>query len=85
VTQDQPAVAHERRDLAKAWSPPASGAGFIGWSRRNLFGSWFNTLLTLLCLYLIWLVVLPATKFLLVDAVWSGAGRNDCLAKAGAC
>ena len=37
----------------------------------------------MLSLYVIWLVVVPASKFLFIDAVWSGAGRNDCLAKAG--
>ena len=59
-------------------------AGLVGWARRNLFNSWFNTLLTLVSLYLLWLVVVPASKFLVIDAVWSGAGRSDCLAKAGA-
>jgi general L-amino acid transport system permease protein len=84
VTEGRP-VAPEPDRVAGPWSPPAWAAGLIGWARRNLFGSWFNTLLTLLSLYLVWLVVVPASRFLLIDAVWSGAGRADCLAKAGAC
>lgn len=60
------------------------------WQRWNLFGGWLNTALTLLSLSLIWLFVWPAAKFLIVDAVWAGASREDCLAQtlgreAGAC
>jgi general L-amino acid transport system permease protein len=62
-----------------------TAASLVGWARRNLFGSWLDTLLTLLGLYLIWLLVVPALKFLIIDAVWSGGGRNDCLGSTGAC
>ena len=36
------------------WSkPPATETGVIGWMRKNLFSNWFNTILTLLALYLV--------------------------------
>ena len=64
-----------------AAKPPAEPGGIIGWARRSLFDGWFNTLLTLFSLYLLWLLVPPLVKFLIIDAVWDGAGRDDCLAE----
>ena len=56
------------------------------WMRANLFSSPLNTLLTLLSLYLIWLVVPPVIDWALVSATWVGTGREDCLGPdAGAC
>ena len=40
--------------------PPRLSVGVIGWLRSNLFSNWFNTLLTLLAIYLVWLICLPA-------------------------
>ena len=34
--------------------PPASTVGVVGWLRRNLFSSWYNSVLTVLSLWLIW-------------------------------
>jgi general L-amino acid transport system permease protein len=62
-----------------AETPPASTVGVIGWARQNLFNGWANTLLTLVSIYLLWLIVPPLVKFLIIDAVWDGAGRDDCL------
>ncbi|MPZ56913.1 MAG: ABC transporter permease subunit [Rhizobiales bacterium] len=50
------------------------------WARANLFNSWLNAVLTLATLWLIWTVCWPLLKFLLIDAVWDGASRVDCLA-----
>ena len=65
--------------LAPTLKPPAATVGFIGWIRQNLFNGWFNTLLTLSSLYLIWLIVPPLIQFLFIDAVWIGTNREDCL------
>ena len=37
--------------------PPPLSVGVLAWLRNNLFSSAFNTLLTLVACYLIWLVV----------------------------
>ena len=39
--------------------PPTISIGALGWLRANLFSSWINTLLTLVGLYLLWLIVPP--------------------------
>ena len=59
--------------------PPLTEAGAIGWLRKNLFSSLFNVVLTLLCALLVVWIVPPMVKFLIVDAVWDGATRIDCL------
>ena len=59
--------------------PPISTSGPIAWLRDNLFSSVFNACLTgVIVLLAIW-VIPPAVKFLLIDAVWDGASRADCL------
>ncbi|WNW13559.1 amino acid ABC transporter permease [Pseudomonas sp. DTU_2021_1001937_2_SI_NGA_ILE_001] len=65
-------------------APPKTTVGVVGWMRSNLFSSWFNTLLTLFSLYLVWLIVPPLISWAILDANWSGTTRADCT-KAGAC
>jgi general L-amino acid transport system permease protein len=60
--------------------PPAARAGVLGWLRTNLFSSPANITLTLLCvLFIVWAVP-PLLRFFLIDAVWSGADGEACLA-----
>ena len=54
------------------------------WARKNLFSSWFNTLLTLFCIWVIWHVIPPALNWLVFQANWIGTTRADCT-KEGAC
>ena len=55
-------------------------AGVFGWLRENLFSSPGNIALTLICLSFIAWAVPPLLRFFLIDAVWSGADREACLA-----
>ncbi|MGQ7815362.1 amino acid ABC transporter permease [Metapseudomonas furukawaii] len=64
--------------------PPRTTVGAVGWLRNNLFSNWFNTLLTLLAIYLVWLIVPPLLKWALFQADWSGTTRADCTSE-GAC
>src|SRR5215468_3448280 len=79
MTDEAVNLAFARTQMIDAMAPPRATTGTIGWLRKNLFNSWVNMLLTLLGLYLVWLIVPPLIKFLLIDAVWDGAGRDDCL------
>jgi general L-amino acid transport system permease protein len=67
------------RETAPALPPPRGTTGFIGWLRQNLFSSPLNIALTLFGCYLIYLIVPPAFRFLVLDAVWIGADREACL------
>ncbi|MGF6690733.1 general L-amino acid transport system permease protein [Metapseudomonas resinovorans] len=64
--------------------PPRSTVGVVGWLRGNLFSNWFNTLLTLFAIYLVWLIVPPLLQWAFLDADWSGSTRADCTSE-GAC
>ena len=78
-----------RSAMAPSQPPPMLASGPLGWLRRNLFSNWWNSALTLACLYLIYALAAPLVQFALIDAVWQGADREACLpAKgqgAGAC
>jgi general L-amino acid transport system permease protein len=73
-----------------AVKPPVAMTGITGWLRANLFSSLSNSVLTVLIVIALALVIPPLVKFLLIDAVWSGADRDACLAsdarpEVGAC
>jgi general L-amino acid transport system permease protein len=82
--------AYVRGEPAPALPPPFASTGWLGWCRANLFGTPFNSVLTVLTLLLLVWAVPPLVRFLVVDAVWSGSDRAACLASAahpnvGAC
>jgi len=72
-----------RAQQVEALPPPNLARGPIAWVRENLFSGPFNTLLTLVVLYLLYLSVPPLVKFLFIDAVWSGTDRAACRADMG--
>src|SRR5258707_1697227 len=79
-----------RDELVPERAAPIKTTGFIGFVRTRLFNSPTNILLTIVSILLLWFTVVPAVKFLLVDAVWTGKDRTACLPEAaghtvGAC
>ncbi len=78
------AATADRTYLRGAPSPrlpaPATHAGALGWLRANLFSSPGNIALTLICIVFIAWAVPPLLRFFVIDAVWSGADRDACLA-----
>ena len=68
-----------RGDLVAERAAPVKTTGFVGFVRTRLLNSPTNILLTIVGALLIWLTVVPAIRFLLVDAVWHGTDRNACL------
>ena len=63
---------------------PLMSVGVLAWLRNNLFSNWFNTLLTLTAIYLVWLIIPPVLNWAFLDANWSGSTRADCTGE-GAC
>jgi len=68
-----------RRELIAPLPPPLATTGLLGFARQRLFGGVLNIVLTLLSLLLIIVVLPPLLRFLIIDAVWSGTSRTDCL------
>ena len=55
------------------------------WARANLFSSPANAAMTVAMLALLALIVPPAARFLVIDAVFAGDSREACLAGGGLC
>jgi general L-amino acid transport system permease protein len=68
-----------RDALVAERAAPVKTTGPVGFLRTRLFNSPTNILLTILGALLIWFTVVPAIRFLFVDAVWTGSDRNACL------
>jgi general L-amino acid transport system permease protein len=90
ATTTDAALAYVRRTPVEPLPPPLPTSGVAAWLRDNLFSSAFNACLTVIIVLLAVWAIPPAIKFLLIDAVWDGASRADCLAtpdrpEVGAC
>jgi len=78
-SQTPRAAAHE------PLAPPTERIGVLKWLKDNLFNSPFNSVLTLLCLYLLWVTIPPILEWAILDATISGWSREACEGVAGAC
>lgn len=76
--------AYVQEALAEELKPPVTSVGVIGWVRANLLNGWFNSLLTILTLYLLWQVVPPVIRWAFIDSVWNTTGAV-CRDVDGAC
>ena len=70
-----------RQELIPERPAPVKVTGVVGFLRTRLFNSPTNILLTIASALLLWFTIVPAVKFLLIDAVWSGKDRTACLAQ----
>ena len=70
-----------RKDLVPERPAPIKTTGFVGFLRTRLFNSPTNILITIVSALLLWFIVVPAIRFVLIDAVWVGADRTACLPK----
>jgi len=68
-----------RQELIPERPAPVVTTGVIGFVRTRLLNSPVNIALTVACLAVLWITVVPMLKFLLADAVWQGASRDACL------
>ena len=71
-------VAVIQLEKTAARSAPLSETSVIGWLQKNLFSSWINTILTIVSVYIIYLVVTGLWVWGVVDAVWVAENRREC-------
>ncbi len=74
-------AAFVRQQLIDPKTPPLLSVGIPAWLREKLFSSIFNAVVTLLSVVVLVALIWPAVKFMLIDAVWQGTSRTDCLAE----
>jgi general L-amino acid transport system permease protein len=68
----------------EAIKPPVTQVGVIGWIRTNLFKGWFNSILTLITVYFLWLIIPPLIRWAFIDSLWFSTGA-ECKQIDGAC
>jgi general L-amino acid transport system permease protein len=64
--------------------PPVTSVGIIGWVRANLFNGVFNSILTIVTLFLLWQTVPPLVRWAFIDSAWHTTGAG-CREATGAC
>ncbi len=69
-----------RRETLPQEAAPLSVAGPIAWVRANLINGPVNTVLTLICVYIVFTTLPDLLRFYVIDAVWTGTNREACLA-----
>jgi general L-amino acid transport system permease protein len=66
--------------------PPVASAGVLGWLRANLFSSAFSSALTIVTLWLLYLLISGIADWMVFDSVTSADSRTACRAiDSGAC
>jgi general L-amino acid transport system permease protein len=70
--------------------PPMRTAGIIGWSRKNLFSSPLNIIMSLLVLLMLWEIIPQFYEWAVINSVISADSRQQCWEQmvypdAGAC
>jgi len=58
--------------------PPKNLVGPAAWIRDNLFSGPVNSIMTVFCLYLLWVIVPPLVNWLFLNAEWIWASRDGC-------
>lgn len=51
--------------------PPRTEVGAIGWARENLFGSWYNSVLTIISIIVIVAVLFYGLRWIIAGADWT--------------
>jgi len=59
-----------------AIEPPRTSVGVLGWLRKNLFSTWYNALLTIVMLWLIYVVGTGLLNWALTGARWDVISAN---------
>jgi len=64
--------------------PPVTEVGVLGWLHSNLFNTWYNSLLTVVILLMLWQLLPPLFGWAFVDSVWNSPAEA-CRDIEGAC
>ena len=79
-------LAYVRTEEAPKLPAPANLVGLRGWAMQNLFPNFANSVLTILCAYLIYVTLSYVLQWAVFSAVWTSDNRDACAVPgAGAC
>ena len=60
----------EQYTTGEVLAPPTERYTVLGWLQKNLFSTWYYTLLTLVTLYIIYIIVKPTLIWVFTQAQW---------------
>lgn len=63
---------------------PVRKIGAIAWLRENLFNTWYNSVLTILTLAVLWMIVPPLFSWAFINSLWDSSAEA-CRDIDGAC
>jgi len=66
-----------RTEMLTEQAPPASEGGVLKWLRENLFSTWYNTLMTIVSLYIIYWVLSHVLTWLVLG-IWDAGSLGEC-------
>jgi len=67
-----------KTEKTPARKAPLSETSILGWMSKNLFGSVFNSILTIVTIYIIFITVRDVWVWGVSDAVWVADNRREC-------
>ncbi len=70
-------TAYVRTKMAEPAPPPLTEAGAIKWLRENLFPSWFNAVLTVAAIFVIYWILAHTLPWM-VNGIWDASSLTEC-------
>jgi general L-amino acid transport system permease protein len=64
--------------------PPVTQVGVLGWMKKNLFNGIFNSILTIITVYILWRIIPPFIRWAFINSLWTSTSE-ECRAASGAC
>ena len=70
-------VSYVRTEIIPEQAPPPNSMGIVGWARTNLFNGWFNSILTVISVYLIYIFLINLIPWVLTPT-WKATSLEEC-------
>ena len=77
MTDQASSIAYVRDTMIPEQEPPLTEKGIVKWVRENLFSGWLNSVLTILSLYVIWMVVSHTFPWFF-NGIWIADSLSQC-------
>ncbi len=74
----------ERTSATEVQPPVSERITVLAWLKHNLFSTWYNSLLTILVAYLLYVTLVPFFRWAILDATIAGDSKEAC-SYGGAC
>jgi len=71
-------MAFVKKEITPSRPAPLSERSVIGWMHKHLFSSFYNSILTIVTLYIIYITTKGLWVWGIADAVWIAESRREC-------